>query len=82
MILNILKLDGAVKRKMDLGLVEYVEDDDFIAAMPQVMHPLQNRARIGQQIAEQDDQALRADHRRQMMQALRDVGGSARFQCS
>src|SRR5437773_12492893 len=30
-ILHVFKLDGAVKRKMNLGLVEDVEDDDLVA---------------------------------------------------
>src|SRR5438445_3253804 len=47
-ILDILKLDSAVKGKMDLGLVEDVEDDDLVAAMPQMVHPFQNRAVISQ----------------------------------
>src|SRR5260370_22112090 len=69
-ILDVFKLNRAVKGKMDLGLMENVEEDDFVAAMAQVMHPLQYRGGVGEQIAEQYDQALAADHGGQLVQAM------------
>src|SRR5437660_11870334 len=36
-LLHVLELDDAVERKMNLGLVQDMEEDDFIAAVPQVM---------------------------------------------
>src|SRR5260370_18242212 len=73
MILNVFKFNRAVKRKMDFGLIQNVEKDDFVAAMAQVVHPLQYRAGVGEQIAEQYDQALAADHGGQLVQAMVDV---------
>src|SRR5262245_24370979 len=52
---HILKLNDAVERKMHLGLVEDVEEDDVVAAMPQVMAALNHRLGIGEQVAETHD---------------------------
>ena len=50
--------------KCDLGLVEDVEQDDLVPAVPQVVQALAAPARVGEQVAEEHDQALAADHGR------------------
>ena len=56
-LLHVLKLDQAFEREMHLGLVEDMEQDDVVAAMPQLIEALQDRLGIGQQVAEEHDQA-------------------------
>ena len=72
--LHVLELDQALEREMHLGLVEDVEQDDLVAAVAQVVQALQHRLRVGQQVAEEHDQALAADHGRQLVQARGHVG--------
>ena len=56
---------------MHLGLIENVKQDDFVAAMAQMVQAVQHRLGIGQQIAENHHQAFAADHRRQLVQRRR-----------
>src|SRR5207245_11672126 len=65
-LLHILKFNYPIEGKVDFGLIQNVEEDYLIAAMPQMMQAFQHRLRVGKQVAEQDHQALAADHGREL----------------
>src|SRR5262245_21944455 len=78
--LGVLELDHALIGKVDFGLVENVEQDDVVAAVPHAAEGLEYRPRLLEQVREEHDQALVAEHRGQLRDALGDVGFPRRLE--
>ena len=77
--LRVFELDHAVEREPHFGLVEDVEQNHVVPAVPQPPQRLQHGLRLGQQIAEQHHQAAMLEHGRDLVQAAGDVGLAGRL---
>src|SRR5258708_32490937 len=48
---DIYEFDQSLERELDFSLVEHVEQDDFVAAVPEVVERLEQQIRVGEQVA-------------------------------
>ena len=81
--LQVVEGDHVVEGEVDLGLVEHVEQDHFVAAMAEMVQRPNHLLRLVVQIADQHDQAAAFEAVGQPVQRLGDVGiaaGLDRFQ--
>ena len=63
-----------VNGKLHFRLVQDVEEDHVVAAVPQAIERLKDRLRLGQQVGKNHHQAGVPQHGRHLHQAVGDVG--------